>query len=139
MTQRAWASRTRRCNEASAGSTRVAWWTTPTVDGSLGGGRLHLVRQATAEGALHRTHIRDLTIIEFSQKVRIVSVARIDHHRLDGHTPLPGSIQQPQGNLGLGLLDDLLWHLRLLASLGILGPGLGQKQLGADWKMTRGT
>ncbi len=50
-----------------------------------------------------------------------------------------GSIQQAQGNLGLGRLSDLLWDPRLLASPGILGPGLGQKQLSADWKVKRGT
>jgi hypothetical protein len=35
------------------------------------------------------------------------------------------------------LLSDFLWHLRLLAPLGILSPGLGQKQLGAHWPMER--
>jgi hypothetical protein len=47
-------------------------------------------------------------------------------------------IEQAQGDLWSGVLVDFLWHLRLLASLGILGPGLGQKQLGADGQMKRG-
>jgi hypothetical protein len=35
------------------------------------------------------------------------------------------------------LLGDLLWHLRGLPPLGILGPGLRQKQLGTDWPVKR--
>ncbi len=111
--------------------TGLAWLPTSLVDGWLESHGLHLLGQTAAEGALHRTHVGDLALIESSEKVGIVSVARINHHCLDRHAPLPGSIQQPQGNLWLGLLADLLWHLCLLSALGILSPGLRQKQLGA--------
>ncbi len=65
-------------------------------------------------------------------------VSSIDNDGLNGHAPLPRVIEQAQGDLWFGLLVEFLWHLRLLASLGILGPGLGQKQLGADGEMKRG-
>jgi hypothetical protein len=110
--------------------TRLARLTTPTVDGGLGGGRGNLIGQTTAKGALHGTYIGHLAIVEPLQKIRIVSISCIDHHRLDGHAPLLRAIQHPQCDLGFGLLADLLWYPRLLAPLGILGPGFRQKQLG---------
>ena len=41
--------------------------TAPAVDRRLGGSRLNLVGQTAAEGALHRTHIRDSTLVESSR------------------------------------------------------------------------
>src|SRR5579884_2439539 len=123
-----------RVQRSRAELTRLS---TPTVDGRLGGGRLDFSGQTAAKRALHGTHVGHPALIESSQKVGIVSIACIDHHRLDRYAPCSCSIEQPQGDLGLRLLSDLLWHLGLFAPLGIVGPGLGQKQLGADWEVKR--
>src|ERR1700746_456799 len=67
------------------GRTRLTWLPTSLVNRSLGGGRLHLVGQPAAEGALYSTDVGNLALIESSQKVGIVSIAGIHHHRTDGH------------------------------------------------------
>src|SRR5450759_5697131 len=104
--------------------TGLARLTATAVDGRLSGGRLNLVGQTTAKSALHGTHVGHLPLVESLQKVGIASIACIDHHRLDRHAPQTCPIQQPQSDLRLGLLTDLLWDPRLLAALGILGPCL---------------
>src|SRR5258706_8533906 len=49
------------------GRTRLTWLPTSLVDGWLGGGRLHLVGQTAAEGALYSTDVGNLALIESSR------------------------------------------------------------------------
>jgi len=121
------------------GRTGLARLSTPAIGRDLFGGCPHFLGQAHPQRAFYRADVGHPAGVEPCQKVRIVSVARIGYHRLDGQAPLLGLIQQLQGNLGLGLLRQLCWHMRPLTALAICDPGLRQAQLRVDGKVKRAT
>src|SRR5215208_3049751 len=60
-------------------------------------GSSHLTGQAHPEGALHPAHVGELTLVFWApEEGGVLTIARVCHHHLERHLPLPREIHQTE-------------------------------------------
>jgi hypothetical protein len=85
-------------------------------------------REVAADG----DHVALAALLQAGQEVGVVAVVGVGDDAGVPHPVGVGSVQQRQGDLGLGLEGDLLGHPGFLETLGVVSPALMQIQPGGD-------
>src|SRR5271166_519220 len=89
-------------------------------------------RQRHGEVGADGDHVVLSALLQAVQEVGVVAVVGVGGHAGAANAPIPSPVKKIQGDLRLGLEDDFLGYFRLRATVGVVGPGLGQVESCGD-------